>query len=743
MDDIGANDVDLFGNVSGAPETEKPEAPQREKALASDIVRRIKEDKEFFKADFERMRRDMEIATWGANAKDWAKNQYRANVVGRHVKMKTAALYAKNPKATARRRETLDFAVWDENPASLMMAQQLVQQATLIAQQNASHMQEAATQVDPATGAPAQALQAPLPPGLEQAQAILADFQQGLQRRQTFAKLGKTLEVLFAYYLREQRPLDFKRAMKKVVRRACTTGVAYVKLGFQREMGPRPGLNEQLADSTARLKHLQNLAQGAADGTFDEYDKEMAELEASTAALQAEPEIIVREGLVIDYPQATRIIPDKRCKSIEGFEGCGHVSVEYDYTVDEVKEIFGVDLRGRYRGYAQKEKSGVNMVDDADADATAGGANARKDSLVRVWECYDRRAGVVYYVADGYDQFLRPPAAPDVFVEDFWPIYTLTFNAIENEDEAFAPSDVALLKDMQTEYNRSREGKREHRIAARPKWLYPRGVFSSEMDIKNIGKMKPFEALPLDVDPQTKMTDVFQAFPVPGVDPNLYDVNEIFTDMQLVGGMQEAGYGAVSDSTATESALAANSTNASDAASIDDLDSLLTQIARASSQILLREMSPEQVTAIVGPGAVWTPANGEDILNELWLEVEAGSTGKPNQAVEIANWTKMLPLMMQIPGIQPTWMARETVRRLDDKVDLVEAIAEGIPSIMMMNAQKQGAPSEGEDPNQQGDKGADNAPRPDEPGGSTAPMGSNRNADGAPQDMPGGTVVAA
>ena len=74
-----------------------------------------------------------------------------------------------------------------------------------------------------------------------------------------------------------------------------------------------------------------------------------------------------------------------------------------------------------------------------------------------------------------------------------------------------------------------------------------------------------------------------------------------------------------------------------------------------------------------------------DIADELFLEVEAGSTGKPNQAVEIQNWTQMLPFLIQMQGIDPIWLARESIRRLDDRLDLTEAIAEGTPSMMAAN----------------------------------------------------------
>lgn len=708
--------------------------PERVKQLVSEITTRIKEDKKHHEKAFKRMRRDMNVAMWGSES-SWHEDNYRANIVGRHIKAKTAALYAKNPKATARRRETMDFVVWDENPASLQLAYQTVQQATMVMQQTAA-MNEMMPPVIDETGTPVPPPPPQLPPGTEEANALLEDFQQGLQRRQTLAKFGKTLEIVFAHQLKEQKPLDFKRGMKALVRRALTTCVGYVELGFQREYGPRPGMTEKLADARGRLDHLRNLAEQAAEGEIDEYDAEMAELEASIASLQAEPEIVIREGLIIDYPASTKVILHKLTKQLDGFVGAQWLTIEYKYTVDEVKELFGVDLGDSYRSYtmnagSSREYAANDVMDD---DYEWSPPEKKKSNLVCVWKHYDKAANLVYFVADGHPAFLREPAAPDVFVEGFWPVYALTFNAVESEDELFPPSDVTLLLDMQREYNRSRQGKREHRQAARPRWVYPNGAFGEEDDPLRLKNLKPFEAVGLDLDPAAKVGDIFQAFPVPGVDPNLYDTGEIFTDMQLVGGAQEAQYGGVAKATATESAIAANATNSSDGSAIDDLDSFLTTLARDAGQILKREMSEEKVKQIAGPGAVWLPVTMAELVEEVDLEVEAGSTGKPNKAVELENWSRLLPMVMQMPNMDPVWLLKETLRRMDDRLDLTDAIAAGIPSIAAQNMQsRQALPPPGaatgatpNSPDQQGPQGASNAPKPQQEGGSGPAFGSNQ-----------------
>ncbi|MGO3933446.1 hypothetical protein [Rhodopseudomonas pseudopalustris] len=733
--------INLTNNV---PDDNEPEADARgeektpaesERALVNKIIRKIKSDKLKHAPAFKRMRHAMFVAMWGRD-ENWSEDNYKANIAGRHVKQKTATLYAKNPKATARRAERLEFALWDETPDTLAQAVQVMQQSAIAEQMHAQAQQQlvAAAVQDPLGaavmmghngGPPLEPYQPP--PEAMAASALLEDFQQGLERRKQLDKIGKTLEILYAKALKEQKPVDFKTGAKQLVRRTCTTGVGYVELGFQREYGPRPGIVERLADARARLGHLRTLAERAAEGEIESADAEMAELEASVAALQSEPEIVMREGLIFDYPRSTKVIPDQLCKTLTGFIGARHLTLEYDYTVDEVRELFDVDLKkfAPYTADGKAYREAVGVVFDEDGgDMTPGPS----DGLVRVWKHYDKPSGLVYFVADGHDAFLREPAAPDVYVEDFWPVFALTFNAVESEDELFPPSDVHLLSDMQNEHNRSRQGKREHREARRPRWVFPNGVFEEE-DVKKISKMKPYDAIGLNMDPGTDISKVLQAMPVPGVDPNLYDTGESFGDAQLVVGAQEAQLGGVSSSSATEAAIAAGSTSTADSSSVDDLDGFMSTLARAAGQILLREMSEEQVKQIVGPGAVWPQMSLADIAGEIYLEIEAGSMGKPNQAIEIKNWREILPLLIQMGSIKPYWLAKETLRRLDDRMDLTEALVEGMPSIAALNQNAQpSAAGAVNDPSAQGAAGASNAPKgPSEvQPGSEAPMGNNR-----------------
>lgn len=706
---------------------------EADKALVQKILKTIKLDKKHHAKAFKRMQDSMFMAMHG-RAMDWSAKNYKANIVGRHINQKTASIYAKNPKIVARRKEMLDFELWDETPESLQIAFQTMQ-SSMAAQLTAP------APVDPVTGAPA-----PLPPEQEmalqtqqmaaqQAAALLQDVQQGMMRRQMVKKFGRTLELVFADSMRQQTPLDFKTAMKQLVRRAATNGAGYVELGFKREFGIPQATNDVLEDYETQLEHLQGLLKEAAEGETQKCEAEIAELQAMIAAKEAEPQVVKRSGLTFDFHQSTKVIPDRMTKNLVGFVGSRHLTVEILYLKKDAEDHFKVDLGAEYTpfnldGQRTGETAGIDFGDQEPTGFFA--VDRTENDYVTVYKHYDKRSGLMYVVCEGHSKFLRAPSPPDVIVPRFWPVYPITFNPVEHEGEIFPPSDVELLRDQQNELNRSRQGKREHRNAARPRWVYANGALDED-DIDIIMEMGPMEAAGINLGAQTKVGDVLQAMPVPGVDPNLYDTNEVLQDASMTVGANASQLGGLQKSTATQAAIADGAASNNDASAVDDLDAFLTMIARDGGQILQMNLSKEEVQKIAGRGAVWVEDLGmtaEDIANEVYLEVEAGSSGKPNQPQEIRNFKDMGPLLMQIPGISPLWLGREAVRRLDDRIDLTEAVVAGIPAMVAQNRMQQPQPAEGgpeADPNQQGDKGGDNGPAPPpDPAGTGPAFGSNQ-----------------
>lgn len=698
-----------------------PEPTQERSALVKQITASIKRDKAKWQQYFDLMAEDQAFAyglQYPGQLTLKGEERYIANIVQRHIKTLVAKLYAKNPKVVARRRERLDFAVWDETPEAMKTAIETLQTATQLMQDpNAVQM-----------GIAQQAMQA-----TQAATALIKDVSDGVQQRKMLDKVGKTLEILMHDGMTSQTP-DLKLMMKQLVRRTACNGVGYLKLGYQRVMTPRPDRETQLSDVTNKLANLERLRADLADGESDPHSAEAEELRLMQTAIQAEPDMLVREGLVFDFPLSNRVIPDARMRyvGVEGFIGAGHVSEEFMLTPDQIKEIYRVDIGNAYMAYTQ---TGVST--EGKSVFSGEVTLAKQQNLCAVWEHYDPKSGLVYTLCDGYGDFLKDPAPPNVKTPQFHPFFPLVFNQLEDIEHAFPPSDVRLLRSIQREHNRTREALRQHRIANRPLYVASASAFGEKEDVLSMADHDAHEILLLQgLKEGGDIGKLVQLMQKAGIDPNVYDTKALYDDAQRVVGSQASDMGTTSGATATEVGNAETQRMSSIGSNIDDLDAMLTLVARSSSQVLLIETSPETVAKVVGPGAAWPQFTAQDIATEIWLEVEAGSSGRPNQAQEIANFERLYPMLIQTPGINPIWLGKYAIKIMDDRLNITDAILEGLPSIVAMNGMAQvstGQPIT--DPTAQGGQGGNNAAKPGGPGPQPGPQPGNPVA-GAPPGNP-------
>lgn len=689
------------------------EANEQHLALIQRWLSTIEEDKRFHEKAFNRMRADQKFAA-NTNAAQWDGNEdaYVANIVLRHVRNKVGALYAKNPRVKAQRAERLEYTIWDGKIETLNLAMQVLQSQPQIDPMTGQAVMPPPT-VDNATGAVIPPPPPPDPAQVALANEVVMDAVQGMQQKRLYDRIGKTLEILFHHQMREQNP-TFKVEAKQLVRRAVTCGVAYIKTAFQRDLARDPNTIKQVADSTEQMARLERLMCDCQDDQeMAGYEAKKAELENAINSLNAKPEIAVREGLQWSWPSATQVIPDRRCRQLVGFIGANHLTVEHMMTCAEVKEVFGVDLdKNQYRGYMQ---SAGPKVDSSYARRQDG--ETHEGDLVCIYEVQHKKGNEVFFLCDGYPNYIRPPAPPAVEIEGFWDIDALVFNACENEFELFPPSDVTLLRHQQKEHNRAREELRTHRKAGAPR--YGSTVPLDDDVKKRIKSAVPHEVIDLakGLPPGAKAQDVFAMIPAAPIDPAMYDTTPISEDVNRVAGAPDANFAVTSGGTATESTIAEGARVSSVDDNKDDLDEWLTAVARKGGQILLKEVSKETAMRIVGPGAAWPEFSAAEIREELYLEIIAGSSGRPNKAMDVANFERLAPLLIQTPGIKPEFLARHAVRVLDDRLDVDEAIADGMPSITALNAMAgkaaAGQPGTGDpqtDPAQQGAEGHDRVP---------------------------------
>jgi hypothetical protein len=673
------------------------EVPDSRCALVKELQEDVRADKKHYRDMFKQMLDDMELA-WNGAPKSWPKSNYKVNITQRFVKQKVASLYAKNPRAVAKRRQRMNFAVWDGSMDQLQQAAQGMP--------------------DPMT-----------------AMAIMQDAQTGKQQMEMYDKLGKTLEICFHYYINEQIP-TFKSQMKRAVRAAIQTSIGYVKLGFQRETDLSPDNKAKIADFQQRIAHMERLiADTGEDGEKDKYSSEAEELRLMVENLHKEPMVIIREGLVFDFPKPTSVIPDRKCISLDGWIGADWLTEEVFLTPDEVKEFYKIDIGhcgeggSSGDGYTAYSTQGFEYRQNPRTDLTG-----KRADLVCCWMMYHKPTGLKFELADGYKDFLKEPDGPEVMVERFFPIYALCFNELEHPTKLFPPSDVNNMTPQQLELNRQKEALREHRKANRPGYVTPKGALSDN-DKNALQGQETNVVVELDgMTPGSKVTDLIQALPKIGVDPNLYESQGIMDDVYKVVGMAEPSFGGSSGDTATAVATAEQARTAALEAEADQLNDFLTQLSRDAGQIMLMELDPATVKEIAGPGAVWPEMNREQVMQELYLEIVAGSNGRPNKVQRQQALQQLVPFLLQIPGMNPQWLGSKLIEAIDDSIDMSEAFLANVPSITMMNNQapmQPGAPG-AQDPTLQGPQGAQNAEQPPTQPQGAAPAAPGQGGVGRP-----------
>lgn len=675
---------------------QNPDVDEATRTFVKDWQEKVDSAKAWWKPVFDDMKAMAKFAAghqWPGQER--SDDRYRANITLRHINQRVASIYAKNPRVRAVRKPKLYLKDWDGSPEMLMDAKN-----ALMSQQDPESYAAAVQtgQAKPATMEPAKAA------------AVVQEAATAAQQKMLYDRMGKTLEIITHQQLDEPTP-RFKTQAKQLVRRVLTCKVGYVKIGYQREMAYSPDCEAQIKDITGKLEQIKRLTADAADGEILEGSPEAEELRSTLKTLHEKKDVLVREGLTFAFPKPWSLILDpENTVQLKGFVGSEWMAEEYIFTPKKVQKVYGVDLGSNFAQH---------NIEGGRADK-----RSKNQKFCAVYEIHDLVNQQVFTICDGYQGYLRAPANEDVEIGQVHPYFSLSFNDVESTNESatesiFPPSDAELLKPMQLEYNRAREGLRIHRVANRPATVSAKGVLDEESK-KALASHADHENIELGIGKNDDINKVIRPKPTVPIQKELYDVEHLFTDTQRVIGDQAANLGGTSDSTATESTIAENSRVSTLQSNIDDLDELFTDIMRASGEILLTTMTLEMAQRIAGPGAAWPELNRKDIVDQIFLEIRAGSSGRPNRAIRLQAVEKAMPLLLQIPGIKPRRLAEFVLNEIDEGMEVDDFLDESLQSITAMNnmAQPNKAPMPGNSA-QASIGGALNAPAPGESGAKT------------------------
>ncbi|HEY5960952.1 MAG TPA: hypothetical protein VIV60_30560 [Polyangiaceae bacterium] len=627
-----------------AEDTQK-EVQQSVSSYVAKWTAKIQSAKRKHEAAFKQMREDMKFVggiQWVEQQDLQSEKRYINNLVMRAVNQSVDALYARNPRAVARRRERLDYRVWDGQQDSLVGAAQVVGSGL------------------------------PDPVSL----AILHDYIQGQQFRKLLDRLAKTFEIAYQIQIDRLEP-NFKLQMKQLVRRIKVAGVGYVKAVFRRES--RLSIPSTQSDTPIidRAKKIAALVEEYNSGKFDDTSDKMQQLEMLMLSVnysqQNPAEVTAQdEKLLFEFPRATSIIVDPACTILKGFVGANWIAQEYIIDIDDIQAMFGKKDATIQAGVKQYTPHGEEVP-----PAVKGEQEGEHKPKGCVWEVWHKPTRSHFFLMDGYKDFLLPPQEPRPCVQRFWPVMSITFNDIETDLEdglsVYPPSDVRLMRCPQQEWNRSREGLRQHRRSNRPKYIT--GVDWLDTEDKENLKNPPNSAVIelRGLKPGENVNDKLVAFQHAPIDPALYDTLPLEKDILVGVGVQQANMGPITaKGTATEATISEQSRISTASSNVDDLDELLSEMATVGGEMMLREMSKAAVVRDVGPGAVWPEIDRDKYVDRIFLEVQAASTGRPNQGLRIAHIREIAPLLLQA-GANPQFVIEEIVKAYDERIDVQRA----------------------------------------------------------------------
>lgn len=511
---------------------------------------------------------------------------------------------------------------------------------------------------------------------------------------------GKTCEIVLNRFLDDA---GLKRRAKSALRASKTTGIGWVKVYYQTQKEPDPIIVNKLRDTTddlARMKYLQS--ESTDPKTMEIRERQMLEIQQYADSLSKEKDMVVSEGLVIDLVDSSNILLDvSTIRNFDDYQFAPFIAEAIWMSKEEAEVRWGKIPAGT-KDYSMSRKEAHPNKIGADRKTVDEG----RQDLIKVFEIHDRQNKLVHYLPDGASEFLQEPISPTFVGEQWFPYFPLAQNLVDGQ---FYPlSDVSLLMELQDEHNSARTRFKEHRDICIPHWVGKREEVT-ERDGNAIKDATAGEIALIDGISGQPIRNSVDVFAPPPIDPAVYDTSHTERDIEkVVGGGEVTQPKSNRSRTLGEAQMLSQDMQGQVTADTDEVEDWFSKIAKHVLELLLQTLTVEQVVSIAGPesqietdpqtnmptgemsdGVVW-PANelnrGE-IFNLLKLQIQAGSSGKPNKEKETQLWTqyvlpKMTELINTVAQLREAKqddlseslirLAQETLRRLDERFDVEE-----------------------------------------------------------------------
>lgn len=551
-------------------------------------------------------------------------------------------------------------------------------------------------------------------------------------------KFALTLELVVSELWKQGK---LKKAGKKWVRAALTVGIGWIKGTFLTQQTPAPQIEQSLSTYADQLARIQAEKRVIAEGDdSDDIDRRTLAIQESIKGLEARKQKRKRYGLMTDFVRSEDIQVSLDVSDITDYLDADWVSCDMYVRTDTLLARFerlsedDIKLAAKYyqrnvtlKGDGEEQVLGDNTQEIGQYSQTipegqglTPSGSSKVQSFAKIVETWDRKNQLIRTVVDGVKKWAVEPYPPPQATVRFYPFFGLYFYPVDGQRH---PQSLPWrLRKLQDEYSGTRSSQVLTRQRSRPGVLFNAGSLPPD-EAKKLTDGVDGEYIALQGVANTPVQSMFAAKPLPTYNAELYDTQPTVADMERISGVQEAlsqGAGDQGDpKTATEANIEHQGFQSRTGSDRDNLEDNLDELATYTAECAIQECPLSWVTRVCGANAFWlgpndqpqpSPITGEmpqvdpstgqapamdveDLLTMVEVDIDAGTTGKPNTAADKANWATILPLLekslIQIrqaqamdPGLAEVLInvLRETLKRMDDRLDLDEFIPKGTPT---------------------------------------------------------------
>ena len=489
---------------------------------------------------------------------------------------------------------------------------------------------------------------------------------------------------------------QLKNRAKSTVRAALTCSFGILKVMYQRDPGKDGYIQSRINDAQENLLAIEDLARDLQDDDQHHHDAKRAELEELIKSLQEQSEVQSAEGLVIDRVLTENLLIDPSICEFWDYTDADWICQIIPMKRGQAEALYKKNLaNAKIYQPGQGEPSHKKAKRLASMQMDAGSGPVTDDQQIAVLEIWDRATQRVYTMVEGATEWLREPYSPPRAGERWYPFFLLPYQVVDGQ--FVGPSLVDLTERLQDEHNEARDRFNQHRDLCIPGWVASADI--NEKTIKKHSDSRFGEITIVDTEGKP-LNQVIIPRGHPKIDPIVYDTSAVRYDWEQVTGLQDAARSTVvRPKTATEANILQRALSGRVFEFKDQIEDWLQEIAQYSAQVLLQELTKEQVERYMGPPSTkttmvngelvmtmektydWPELTKDRIFDMVDLRIRAGTTGAPDGIEDKESWLKVLPMItnlsIQMQNLQARGMdyehirnlLHETLLRYDDRID--------------------------------------------------------------------------